>query len=108
MTPQKRNGVNRITANKMRQLFNKIIFPRVKQGELTPRVEWSNHPSPPKADEPHCTESQIVDYFDNSGLEVARVHQFLRPDGTLGASGKPDPKRIVVDGVTYRLSKRKG
>ncbi len=37
--------------------------------------------------------------------EVARVHQYLRLDGRLGASGLPDPKRILENGVLYRLRK---
>jgi len=32
---------------------------------------------------------------------VALVHQYLRSDGTLGASGQPDPKRIVIGNVVY-------
>jgi hypothetical protein len=34
-------------------------------------------------------------------VEIARAHQYLRPDDTLGLSGKPDPKRVVDDGVLY-------
>jgi hypothetical protein len=36
---------------------------------------------------------------------MARVHQFLKTDNTLGASGKPDPQHVVVDGVRYHLLK---
>ena len=39
-------------------------------------------------------------------MEVARVHQYLRTDGTLGGSGRrPDPKRLYEDGVLYALKK---
>jgi hypothetical protein len=31
----------------------------------------------------------------------ASIHRYLRPDGTLGASGRPDPKRLVEGGVKY-------
>ena len=41
----------------------------------------------------------------DAGSEVARVHQYLRKDGTLGASGRPDPKMIIEKGVAYRLRK---
>ena len=30
---------------------------------------------------------------------LATVHLFRRPDGSIGASGNPDPVVIVVDGV---------
>lgn len=62
-----------------------------------------NHPSPPLADEPICTKSQILGYFDQNGKEVARAHQYLRTDGAIGAKGKPDPKRVLHDGVIYYL-----
>jgi hypothetical protein len=29
------------------------------------------------------------------------LHCFVKPDGRLGASGKMDPKRLLVDGVYY-------
>jgi hypothetical protein len=29
------------------------------------------------------------------------VHQYLRPDGTLGLSGRPDPKLVLYEGVVY-------
>lgn len=36
--------------------------------------------------------SQTVEYFTKNGQRVARVHQYLRPDGTIGGKGRPDPK----------------
>jgi hypothetical protein len=50
---------------------------------------------------PFCTRSQLISYLDDAGQEVARVHQYLQPDGTLGASGRPDPKRLLHDGILY-------
>lgn len=35
--------------------------------------------------------------FKVGGVEIARAHRYLRPDGTLGASGKPDPKLFSTD-----------
>jgi len=49
--------------------------------------------APSDVGQPPGTRSQIVRYFRRSDdLMVAIVHQYLRPDGTLGASGLPDPK----------------
>lgn len=50
--------------------------------------------------------SEMVSYRNQDGREIARVHQFRRPDGSLAASGKPDPKRLLQDGVLYRLPKK--
>ena len=78
---------------------------RTQIGELKAVVERSRHPALPLAKEPFCTESQQVSYYDANGNEVARVHQYKRTDGTLGLSGRPDPKRLLQDGILYRLEK---
>jgi len=90
----------------MRRRFNDgRYWERVQSGELRTE-EWdSRHPSLHNADEPYCTRSQMLSYFDQDSNEVARVHQYLRPDGTIGASGRPDPKRLLDGGVLYRLTK---
>ena len=74
---------------------------RVSSGELSTRILREGHPSPPRAGLPFCTRSQSIAYFDGKGDEVAMVHQYLRPDGTLGGSGRPDPKRLLVGGTLY-------
>ena len=70
-----------------------------------------SHGTPnPRVGEPPGTESQIVSYMRNTGrgLErVCRVHRYLRPDGTIGASGKLDPKSILHDGTLYALQVKK-
>jgi hypothetical protein len=48
----------------------------------------------------------MVEYLDPSGDRVALVHQYLRTDGRLGASGRPDPKWVVITGVRHRLERR--
>ena len=35
-------------------------------------------------------------YFDENGL-LAAMHQYRRRDGTLGASGRPDPKYLRLE-----------
>lgn len=96
--------VHYVDASKMRSLFSDGDFVvRVRNGELSELVLESNHPSPPRASEPRCTRSQIVAYLDWSGQTVAIVHQYRRRDGTLGASGQPDPKQLWHDGFLYVL-----
>ena len=56
-------------------------------------VIWSDSLAPPKAGQVAGTRTQMVRYFRRSdGALMAIVHRYLRPDGTLGASGLPDPK----------------
>lgn len=91
-----------MSAAEIRQLFNDGGFwTRAERGELTQALVAESHPSPPRASLPPCTRSQILAYFDPGGVKVALVHQYLRPDGSLGASGRPDPKKLLLDGVLY-------
>ena len=88
----------------LRGLFNKHQFyAQVQSGTLTAKVKKNRHPSLPLAKEPFCTKSQIVFYYNADGDQVAIVHQYLRTDGTIGLSGKPDPKKLRVDDVIYIL-----
>jgi len=90
----------------MRRRFNEGLFwERVQRGELAAVELDSRHPSLIAAAEPYCTRSQLISYVDTGGTEVARVHQYVRPDGTIGASGRPDPKRLLEGGILYRLVK---
>ncbi len=96
--------LQRVSDWKLRRLFNQGKYWRQAQsGILRERILQNGHPSSPLAGEPYCTHSQMISYLDAAGNEVARVHQYLRPDGTIGLSGKPDPKRLLVNGTLYIL-----
>jgi len=87
-----------VTEEIIRQDFNdRHLYDKVKSGELTSIIKRSSHPSTAPPGEPVCTWSQIVIYYTRSGEPVAVVHQYLRPDGTIGASGLPDPKRLFLE-----------
>lgn len=85
-------------------MFNEgKYWEQVKQGTLRSVLVANNHPSSPRAKVPVCTRSQYRIYVNQNGVKVAAVHQYLRPDGTLGASGRPDPKELLLNGVLYIL-----
>ena len=73
----------------------------VESGRLREEIVVTRHPSAPKAPVPYCTESQGVAYRRRDGIDVAYVHQYLMPNGELGASGFPDPKWLLHDGKHY-------
>jgi len=100
----------RVNVTELRKRFNLGRYWERTQagGDITAVVEHERHPSLPLANEPFCTRSQEVSYYDKDGNEVARVHQYLRKDGTIGLSGKPDPKRLFENGVLYRIEKTSG
>jgi hypothetical protein len=86
-------------------MFNEGKFwERVQSGELD-AVILRDRIAPPTAGQLPGSHSQSVSYRDEDGNEVARVHQYLKPDKTIGATGRPDPKRLLVDGILYRLVK---
>jgi hypothetical protein len=80
-------------------IFNEQQFyPRARSGEFTSvlRRGGNRHLKNRPADIPYCTHSQMVSYIDSTGEAVALVHQYLLPDGTIGASGQPDPKLLFL------------
>jgi hypothetical protein len=56
---------------------------------------------PDSPDEPPGTRSLTVSYVNDARERVFLVHLYLRPDGSIGGSGKPDPKWLFEDGVVY-------
>lgn len=90
----------------LRRRFNaERLFERMLAGEFRVRI----HKAPlvsrtvrnPKSHLPPGTLSQMVSYLDRrSGEEVARVHQYLLPDGSL-FNGRPDPKIVATGGVVW-------
>ena len=92
-----------VSEESIQELFNQCqYYERIICGELKKKVlRYDNHLKPhqrKKCSEPHCTRSQMVLYSNLEGVPVALVHQYRRKDGTLGGSGRPDPKRLFVSG----------
>lgn len=97
----------RVLEDELRRRFNDgLYWERTQRGELSAIALHDRHPSLTVAGEPFCTRSQMISYRDLDDNEVARVHQYLRTNGSLGASGKPDPKRLYENGILYRLIKK--
>jgi hypothetical protein len=94
--------VQRVSATRLRALFNAHIMPRIRNGDLIESLMSSDKPSA-QARQWRGTLSQIVAYHDAAGRKIAIVHRYLRPDGSLGGSGLPDPKMIVHSGTRYTL-----
>jgi hypothetical protein len=91
-----------VSPHRIRQMFNQGRYlDMVENGRLSEIVVESRHPSAPLAPVPFCTESQFASYQAEDGTEIAYVHQYVQPNGELGASGMPDPKRLLHDGQQY-------
>lgn len=99
-----RPKVEAVSARVLRRLFNAgRIHERAEAGEFEIRILKSGHPSPARSGQPFCTRSQMLAYHVPNGKRIALAHRYLRPDGTIGASGRPDPKRLLQDDKIFAV-----
>jgi len=102
--PPNQRPVEYVSNDIIRQEFNRLqIEFRASLGELLKILTRNKHLSQPPEGVPYCTNSQIVYYYEPGNLLLAVAHQYLLPDGTLGGSGKPDPKLLVLPDRTIAV-----
>jgi hypothetical protein len=90
-----------VDAWRLRQRFAELdILGQLERRELMAVVikQWI---APAESGQPPGTLSQRVRYFSGKIL-VAVVHQYLLPNGRIGASGLPDPKWLRDGEVTLK------
>jgi hypothetical protein len=89
-----------VSPRDLRQLFNAGPYrTRIAEGRLIPQFLRNAHlDTPDDKGNPPCTYRQTIRYLDGDGNPVVEVFQYLLPDGGLGASGLPDPKRLWIGG----------
>jgi hypothetical protein len=97
-----------VEPEEIRRIFNEQgFFERAQSGEFRVEVKKDDHLSKKgcaHSGEPFCTRTQILWYLSKvSGGPVACVHPYLRRDGSLGASGKPDPKYLRFQGRVLKV-----
>jgi len=97
------DNVQYLTPQTIRQMFNESQYPTmIANGVLTPTFLRNAHlKEPQKAGEPLCTHGQLIRYRDQTGQWVVEVFQYLRPDNTIGGSGRPDPKRLRIGNTVF-------
>jgi len=89
-------------------MFNESQYPAmIAAGQLVPEFLRNDHlKEPEKRKEPFCTHSQFIRYSDHAGQWVVEVHQYLRPDKTIGAGGRPDPKRLRIGNTVFAIPRQ--
>lgn len=96
-----------VNPTRIREAFNTSQYPEfIRDGTLKPEYLRNAHLSRSVAEEkkePWCTQAQMIRYLDQQGLWCVEVFQYLHPEGTIGASGKPDPKRMRLEGRVLML-----
>ncbi len=61
-----------VTEQELRRIFNETILTNEEKDKIFyEKVTKSKHPSRPRANEPFCTKSQFVKYYDENCREVA-------------------------------------
>ena len=96
----------RLSKEEMRDFFNKHILERLQNGEFKQDVLKARHADPFKSGQVFCTYSQIILVQDKDNIEIAKLHRYMLPTGTLGASTLPDPFRVEWEGKIYKLKRK--
>jgi hypothetical protein len=76
------------------------IEERAAGGDLS-IIVLKNHGARPELRMEPGTQSQLIAYANAQGNHVATAHRYLKPGGTLAASGRPDPKSLVRGDTLY-------
>src|SRR3989442_2275506 len=80
-----------VAASILRLRFAELqVLDQLARGELSEEVKREKL-APESRVQPPGTLSQIV-FYRREDVLIAIVHQYLLPDGRIGASGLPDPK----------------
>ena len=109
MTGPPQGSIEEVDEDTLRYYFGIGRFEqRVQRGELTTKVKpGSEHPASPAKNEIPGTVSHILQYFDENGDLVAMIHEYVRADGSLGASGRRDPKWLRINDRTLKQRRKK-
>ena len=98
--------VEKLSPNIIRQIFNsEEYFEKINSVEIYTCISKNSHLENPRPPDPYCTHSQILYYYSQEPRLVAIVHQYQRPDGSLGQSGLPDPKKVFLPERIIQLRK---
>ena len=87
------------TKQHLRDIFNDDVFQSDLLKRTTHTVLCYDELAPEDSGEPPGTMSQIHDYINGTGNKLATIHRYHRPDGSIGASAKPDPHCLLIGGV---------
>jgi hypothetical protein len=101
MMPPKPIVPQKVSCWELRNIWNNPEFQASLQKRCTQRGMVREELAPPGAEQVPGAMSQVYDLFDNTSDSsfLGTFHQYRNPDGSIGASGKPDPKLLVVNGI---------
>ena len=91
----------KVDKRELRRRFNDPEFRADLLRRTNQQVEQYCEPAPPSAGQNVGATSHVYDWFEyvqelDRTRYLATVHMYKNPDGTIGASGQPDPQYLVV------------
>jgi hypothetical protein len=103
MIPPEPIIVQKLPKQQLRDVWNDPAFSSELLRRTTQRVDVSENLAPPEANQEEGTMSCVYDLMDNPNSQLlGTFHVYRRKDGTIGASGRPDPVFLLIDGIpTY-------
>jgi hypothetical protein len=94
------------TSAELRQLFNTQIEHRILSGEYRLNPVTRHPPSEAiRAKAPPGIESVYYEVLNQQGRVMATAHAYELPDKTYWASGRLDPKKVLIGNTLYFLKK---
>lgn len=103
--PPSQDRVEHVSPKSIREKFNGSQYPdMIADGRLIadqPYLRDAHLEKPEIRNEPYCTRGQMIRYRDKNGRWVVEVFRYVRPDGTIGGSGRPDPKRLRIGNTVF-------
>ena len=97
--------LKRVTKTELRELFNDgCYWERAQAGEFTERIAREDEIRERKRKKLGMaagSRSQLIEYIDGAGKVVARVHQYVKPNGEIRTDTRPDPKWLLIDGLIH-------
>ncbi len=97
-----------VDAWELRCRFNKgRYWERLQANEFNMRTK-SKQANPAYRLGPGGLSQEVYYIHRTTGIQIARMHQLVKADGTLGGGGKPDPKELLIDSTLYHLHSGSG
>jgi len=93
---------HKVSKRQLRETWNDPGFQAELLRRCTQRILVRDELAPDDAEQQDGALSQVYDLWDNDAQQyLGTFHRYLNPDGSIGASGKPDPIWLLVGDVYH-------
>jgi len=88
----------------MREIYAQQFEARIASNQYTLNEIKRDTPAKPN-NLPNGTMSTVFEILDNQGHKLGTVHAMIHRDGSIGGSGRYDPKELMIGNRRYLLEK---